>query len=156
MSTQTTPAALNPPVFEKNVFAISPFGAATLMNSAYYAGADAANALAQLYGATPAEALGSPELPALQRWGTVQVPPSLLSVVAAGQVATMAELQDLLSLPAARQWVLVFSNGTVMNAGYLAGYWQRNPPSAFPGLADKFCRAVLAAEGVTLPPPAQS
>jgi hypothetical protein len=160
MSNQTTPAALNPPVnppaFEQDVYSVSPYGAAVLMNSSYYAGANAANALAQLYDATPAAALGSPELPALQRWATVEVPTSLLPAVAGGQVATMAQLQDLLTLPAVRQWVLMFANGTIMNAGYLAGYWQRNPPSAFPGLADKFCRAILAAEGITLPPAAQS
>ena len=83
------PSALNPPTFEKDVYAISPYGAATAMNTLYYASADAANALAQLYSATPAEALGSPQLPALQRWVTVQVPKSLLPAVATGEVATM-------------------------------------------------------------------
>jgi hypothetical protein len=150
---QNAPAALSPPVFEKNVYSVSPYGAAVGMNSAYYASAEAANELAQMYGAIAVELAGSPEEPELKWWNTVAIPASLLMQVATGQVATASMLMTLRSLPTAKQWCLRFANGVIFNAGYLARYWLLNPPSIAPGYADKMCRWLLTDEGVVLPPP---
>ena len=142
----TIPSALNPPSFESSIFSVSPNGAAILMNPAYYATPETANALAQFYEMTAISAPGSPELPALTRWTTVQIPPFLQSGILNGQVSTMALLLDLLALPVVGQQVLV-SGSYRINAGYLASYWKHNPPAEFPGLANKMCLAILKSDG---------
>jgi hypothetical protein len=43
----------------------------------------------------------------------------------------------------ANEYQIKMADGRTVNAGILAGYYQRNPESQFPGLADKLIRAQL-------------
>ena len=43
----------------------------------------------------------------------------------------------------ANEYQIRMADGRTVNAGILAGYYQRNPESQFPGLADKLIRAQL-------------
>ena len=44
----------------------------------------------------------------------------------------------------ATEYHIRLADGRVVNAGILAGYYERNPEALFPGLADKLIRAQLA------------
>jgi len=43
----------------------------------------------------------------------------------------------------ANEYHIRLTDGSLVNAGILAGYYQRNPPDQFPGVADKLIRAQL-------------
>ena len=43
----------------------------------------------------------------------------------------------------ANEYHVKLADGRLVNAGILAGYYERNPPDKFPGLADKLIRAQL-------------
>jgi len=43
----------------------------------------------------------------------------------------------------ANEYHIKLADGSLVNAGILAGYYQRNPPDQFPGVADKLIRAQL-------------
>jgi len=43
----------------------------------------------------------------------------------------------------AQEYHIKLADGSLVNAGILAGYYQRNPPDQFPGLADKLIRGQL-------------
>ena len=43
----------------------------------------------------------------------------------------------------ANEYHIKLADGGLVNAGILAGYYERNPPDQFPGLADKLIRAQL-------------
>ena len=47
--------------------------------------------------------------------------------------------------PVANGRSIKLADGRLVNAGILAGYYERNPEALFPGLADKLIRAQLAA-----------
>ena len=43
----------------------------------------------------------------------------------------------------AQEYQIVLANGSMVNAGILASYYERNPESQFPGLADSLIRSQL-------------
>ena len=43
----------------------------------------------------------------------------------------------------ANEYHIKLRDGRLVNAGILAGYYERNPPNKFPGLADKLIRGQL-------------
>jgi len=47
----------------------------------------------------------------------------------------------------AKEYHIRLADGSLVNAGILAGYYERNPPDQFPGLADKLIRAQLGGAG---------
>jgi hypothetical protein len=112
------------PVFESNPIEYGPGNTPldqaiwkTPLRDLWWATKQTADELAKRYGA---ETVGMPPYyPA--KWARVGFEPALM-------------------------WYLRFPDDTLINAGYLADYFRRNPEAEHPGLADKYVRQIIAAE----------
>lgn len=139
------------PGFISDVYACSPYGDVAALNKLYYATADTAAELARRYNATPVLRASTSMSPISTRWNTVQIPAGSTLLPPPGTRQTDPQkIEVLMELPRFYQWALRFANGVEVNAGFLADYYRRNPEAQFPGLADRYCRAILASEGVSL------
>lgn len=134
------------PSFITDVYSISPYGDVALLNKMYYASAETADALAQRYNAVPVQKVGTPEAPAPARWLIAEVSPGSPLLPPAGmRQSDPQKILLLMDLTPVRQWALQFPSGCIMNAGYLADFLRRMPEAQFPGLADKYIKANIAA-----------
>lgn len=153
-SVPVDPALANP-TFERNIYAIGINGdwsAVALVNSLWYASPETARALARkLYATATAEPTSPQTGFQLTRWKIVQVPdgPMVAKIQALiwrnGYIAEK-DLRPYMDLPAHGMQVLRLSADCRINAGYLAGYYARNPPSLFPGLADRYLGQIVRGE----------
>ncbi len=143
------------PTFESNIYGLLPVGdfSAVFRYNAprWYASAETATELANRYDAVPVMRDDYPQTGPMPRgWTFVEVPDSLVNLAMKLENRTgsvrEAELAPLLGLPRAKMWVLRWPNGCVVNAGYLAGYYLRNPEAQFPNLADRYVKQIVAGE----------